>query len=141
MASKKKTSRKGKSASASLPASQDIPEGMKKIGSGNAPTWKPEVGDSLHGEVTDGVKIVEFKTKKKVKGKLVEETTERRVMEVTNREDGERFAVWESAALEELFDTISERGVGTDIYLRFDGLGTAKKGQNAPKLFTVAIAE
>ena len=134
---KKKTSKA--SASASLPEGNDIPEGMTRIGSGNAPTWKPEVGDSLHGKVTDGVKVVEFTNKRKVKGKMVEETVERRVFEVTD-EDGNRHAVWESAALVELFDQVAKHGPDLVVYLRFDGYGKKKPGQNAPKLFTVAVA-
>lgn len=133
---KKKTTRK---ASASLPQGNDIPAGMQRIGSGNAPTWKPEVGDSLHGTVTDAVKVVEFEQRRKVGGKMTTEKVERRVFEVTD-EAGDRHAVWESAALAELFDQVVEHGVGLTVYLRFDGLGKKKPGQNAPKLFTVAVA-
>ena len=132
---------KAKAKAAALPQSADIPQGMKQLGGGYAPTWKPsEPGQAIHGPVTDAVKIVEFTQKRKVKGKLVEETVERRVMEVTDKNDGQRFAVWESAALTELFDLVEESGVGTVVYIRYDGLGQAKKGQNAPKLFTAAAA-
>ncbi len=126
-------------ASANLPQSADIPAGMKQIGSGNAPTWKPEEGEALNGTVTQDVKIVEFTNKRKVKGKMVEETTERRVFELTD-EEGQRHAIWESAALVELFDIVAENGVGTGVFIRFDGYGKKKPGQNAPKLFTVAVA-
>jgi hypothetical protein len=37
-----------------------------------------------------------------------------------------------------MFETVE---AGTPVYIRFDGLGVARKGQNAPKLFTVAIQE
>jgi hypothetical protein len=60
-------------------------------------------------------------------------------MEVTAKKSGERFTVWESAALVELFDQIKETGEGPEVYLRFEGLGKKKPGQNPPKLFTVAI--
>lgn len=136
---KKKVSKKRNSkpasakASAALPQSEGIPEGMKQMGGGYAPTWKPEKpGEELHGTVTSGVRDVEFKQGRKV--------VQRRVMEVTTNETAERFAVWESAALGELFDDIAERGEGVEVYLRFDGLGKKKAGQNPPKLFTVATA-
>jgi hypothetical protein len=50
-------------------------------------------------------------------------------------EDGKRYTVWESAGLRALFENADE---GTEVYIEFQGFGTAKKGQNAPKLYTVA---
>lgn len=121
-------------------ATPGIPKGLTRIGTGNAPTWKPEVaGDTIHGKVSDAVKVVEFTQKRKVKGKMVEETTERRVFELTD-EAGDRHAIWESAALVELFDLVNEKGVGLEVWIQFDGYGKKKPGQNAPKLFTVAAA-
>lgn len=129
---------------AALPQSSNIPKGMKQMGGGYAPTWKPEKeGESLHGLVSAPVKTVEFQQRRKVKGKFVEETVERRVCEVTNKADSKRYAVWESAALVELFDSLAlleDKAVGTEIFVQFDGLGKKKAGQNAPKLFTVAMA-
>ncbi len=133
MASRKKATQRTAPATAN-----DIPEGMERIGSGNAPTWKPEEGESLHGVVTDGVKVVEFTQKRKVKGKMVEETVERRVFEM--EADGNRHAVWESAALVELFEKVEQAGIGLSVFIRFDGYGKKKPGQNAPKLFTCAVA-
>lgn len=137
---KKKASAKGSATAsakrngkgnAALPPAGDIPEGMKQLGGGYAPTWKPETGDSLHGNVSSAIRTVEMKIGRKVQ--------ERRVFELTTKDD-QRFAVWESAALSELFEQVEEAGVGFEVYIRFDGLGTAKKGQNPPKLFTVAAA-
>jgi len=106
------------------------------MGGGYAATWKPEnVGDSLHGKVSGIPREVEFKQGRK--------TVQRNVMEVTDL-DGSRFAVWQSAALGELFEAIAAMGdaaIGQEVYLCFDGLGKKKPGQNPPKLFTVAIAE
>lgn len=65
------------------------------------------------------------------RGKKMEE---QRVCDVET-EDGKRYTVWESAALMSLFNECDE---GTEVYLEFQGYGTAKKGQNAPKLFVVA---
>ena len=140
MTTRKKTSKKSASrkpasakAAASLPDSQNIPDGMKQLGGGYAPTWKPEnPGDCIHGTVTAGVREVEFKQGRKVQ--------QRRVMEVTLKDSDVRFAVWESAALGELFDQVADHGEGLEVYIRFEGLGKKKAGQNPPKLFTVAAA-
>jgi len=129
---------------ASLPQSTSIPKGMKQMGGGYAPTWKPEKeGDNLHGKVHAPVKTVEFTQKRKVKGKMTEETVERRVVEIASLDDGKRHALWESAALVELFDALANEGenaVGTEVFIQYDGLGKKKAGQNPPKLFTVAMA-
>ena len=121
----------------SLPQSASIPAGMKQMGGGYASTWSPvEVGDSIHGVVSDLPKQLTLN-----KGTKKENVT--RVMEVTDSE-GERFAVWDSAVLTSLFDEIEsleDDGIGTEIFIQYDGLGKKKTGQNPPKLFTVAIAE
>lgn len=116
-----------------LPESEAIPEGFKKLGGDYAPAWIPEERPVLHGRVTGEVRVVEFKTGRKKK--------ERRCMEVTAKKSGEAFTVWESAALGDLFDTVADKGPGMEVYLKFDGYGTAKPGQNAPKLFQVGIKE
>ena len=56
---------------------------------------------------------------------------------MTNME-GERFAVWESVLLTELFDAVEP---GSEIFIEYTGLGKKKAGQNPAKLFNVAIAE
>jgi len=129
---KKKTTRKSNPAPA-LPAADGIPEGMKQIGGGYADTWNPEPGDSIHGPTTSPVKEVEMTIGRRKQT--------RRCVEVTDEESGQRVTVWESAALAELFDTLTESGEGAVVYIRFRGLGTAKKaGQNPPKLFDAAVA-
>lgn len=121
----------------SLPQSADIPSGMKQMGGGYAPTWTPvEIGDSIHGVVSDLPKELTLN-----KGTKKENVT--RVMEVTDME-GERFAVWDSAVLASLFDEIEgldDAAIGVEIYIKYDGLGKKKPGQNPPKLFTVAIQD
>ena len=129
---KKQATRKPATSTA-LPQSQDIPEGMKQMGGGYAKTWTPEEGESIHGPTTSEVREVEMTIGRKKQT--------RRCVEITDQESGDRHTVWESAALVELFDELVKAGEGTVVYLRFDGLGTAKKaGQNPPKLFTAAIA-
>lgn len=117
-----------------LPQVANIPEGMKQMGGGYAPTWTPEdIGDTIHGIVSALPKDLTLN-----KGKRNENTT--RVMEVTTME-GDRFAVWDSAVLSDLFDEVNVQGEGIEIFIQYDGLGKKKPGQNPPKLFTVAIAE
>jgi hypothetical protein len=131
----KKTARKkapAKAAATALPKAEPIPEGFEQIGGGYATTWKPEEhGKLLHGKVTGGVREVEMTIGRKKQT--------RRCMEVTQKKSGERYTLWESAALGELFDTIVDTGEGPEVYVRFDGYGKKKAGQNPPKLFTVAI--
>ena len=129
----KKTARKKAPAAAeALPQAEAIPEGFEQLGGGYAPTWKPEDhGKLLHGKVTGGVREVEMTIGRK--------KTTRRCMEVTQKKSGERYTLWESAALVDLFDQIAETGEGPEVFVRYDGVGKKKPGQNPPKLFTVAI--
>ena len=137
MVARKKTQRKKAHASSAptLPTSANVPEGFKQLGGGYAPTWAPEnIGDILQGVITSAPREVTFKQGRK--------EVQRHVMEVTSN-DGERFAVWQSATLGELFSQVAELGdkaIGTGVYLEYNGLGKKKAGQNPPKLFTVALA-
>lgn len=133
MATKKTPRKTAAAAAAALPQPADIPAGMKQLGGGYAPTWDPKEGEVIHGPTTGLVKEVEMVIGRK---KQV-----RRCVEVTDQYTGVRVTLWESAALGELFDHLAESGPGTVIYVRFDGLGKAKKaGQHPPKLYTVALA-
>ena len=127
----KKVSKKTSAPAPALPEAEAIPEGFEEIGGGYAPTWQVDELRVLHGPVTGGVREVEMTIGRK--------KTTRRCMEVTRKKSGERFTVWESAALADLFDQIAETGEGPEVYIRYDGLGKKKPGQNPPKLFTVAI--
>lgn len=130
MAKRRSTSNKPASA---LPQASNIPEGMTQIGGGYAPTWEPDEGDHLHGPTTSAVKTVEMTIGRKKQ--------ERRCVEITDKNTGQRVTVWESAALVELFDAMVEAGEGVEVFIQFDGLGKAKKaGQNPPKLYTAALA-
>lgn len=130
---KKKTTAKPATAEATaLPNSSDIPEGMKEIGGGYAPTWKPEnPGDTVSGPVVGSVREVELTIGRKKQT--------RRCMEVESAK-GVTVTVWESATLGELFDEVAERGEGVTVYIRFEGFGKKKSGQNPPKLFKTAIS-
>lgn len=122
-----------KATATALPNREDIPEGFKQMGGGYAPSWRPEDKNVLHGTVTAGVREVEMTIGRKKQT--------RRVIEITELETKDRYAVWESAAMGDFFDAVAEEGEGGVYFIRFDGLGKAKKGQNAPKLFTIAAAE
>lgn len=121
-----------KATAKSLPKADAIPEGMTRIGKSYAPSWDVEAMGILAGKVTDIVREVTIPAK----GKRPEAT--RRVFEVTTVE-GERFTVWESASLSEFFDAVADKGEGAEVWIRYDGLGKKKPGQNPPKLFTPAI--
>jgi len=130
----KKSKATAKAKAEALPPAGEIPEGFEQIGGGYAPTWKPEDGTRLlHGKVTGAVREVELTIGRKKQT--------RRCMEVTQKKTGERLTLWESAALGDLFDSIAETGEGPEIFVRFEGHGKKKAGQNPPKLFTVAIKE
>lgn len=107
----------------------NIPKGMKPITGGYAKTWDVEEFDTIDGQAQEP---------KTVKLKQGGKEVERRCVEVKNTSDGERYTVWESAALANLFDALAEQAP-CRVYIRFTGYGKAKKGQNAPKLFESAI--
>ena len=131
---KGKASKPTRRKSSATPPASSLPPGMKAVNSGYAPSWRPEtIGEQLHGVVSDPVKVVQVKNGRK--------TEDRRVFELTNNADGSRHAIWESAALKELFDIVADRGEGAEVFIQYDGLGKRKAGQNPPKLFTTAVAE
>jgi hypothetical protein len=131
--SKKRPAKAKASATASAPAREDIPKGFTQMGGGYAPTWDVEKRAVLHGTVTGGVREVELTIGRKKQT--------RRCLEMTTLDGAERFTVWESAALGDFFDHVTEAGEGGEYYLRFEGYGKKKAGQNPPKLFTVAAKD
>ena len=121
-----KRSNKASASSLSINGSSDIPKGMKALSGSFAPTWQPEkVGDELRGTMGEPKTVTLQQGKKQV---------ERRCVEIDT--GNEKFTVWESAGLKVMFDEVEP---DSDVYIRFDGLGVAKRGQNAPKRFTVAV--
>jgi hypothetical protein len=120
---------KKKPASKRAGAASNLPKGFKQIDS-MAASWDVEAQPELIG-IWGKVKEIEVKpTNKNDDGK-------RTIVNVT-QDDGKTVAVWKSATLTGLFEEASE---GDRVYIRYDGLGKAKKGQNAPKLFTCAIEQ
>ena len=127
MATAKKTSKKTASRKPAA-SGNGVPEGFTPVLSGYAETWQPEIGDSISGDV------VEVKTHTIRRGRKEVET---RVMTV-QKDDGTHASVWESALLAALFNDVVPGE--SRVYIRYDGQGTAKKGQNPPRLYTCGIA-
>ncbi len=106
-----------------------VPKGMTQLAGGYAKTWNVEEKSTMHGAVSEAPRTVTLTQGKK--------TVDRRCIEVKD-EDGERYTVWESAGLVNLFEALTEKAP-CKVWIHFTGYGTAKKGQNAPKLFETAI--
>lgn len=109
-----------------------LPRGFKAV-SGFGESWpgqEPKVGVELQGTITG---FDTFKAPPKKGEKKGREVGIARI----EADDGKMYSVWESSGLRPLFACEE----GAEVYLRFDGMGRAKKGQNAPKLYTVAVKE
>lgn len=116
-------------ATKSAKSSVSPPKGMNVIAGGYAASWDVEALPTLEGRVNDKPRTVVL-----TKGK---KETPRQCIEVRTME-GERFTVWESAGLVQLFEALTEKAP-CNVWIHFRGYGTAKKGQNPPKLFDAAI--
>jgi hypothetical protein len=122
-----------KSASVSRIAPQ-VPKGMRILEGGFAQQWNQETMPVLEGEVRAVPKVVTLN-----KGTKKEKETE--CVEVHTK-GGDRYSLWSSATLTPLFEHLSvEKDLPLRIWVAYRGLGVAKKGQNAPKLFDVAIGD
>lgn len=125
MAKAKKQTRKQTQKRTSLKNAPQLPNGYKVIG--RAPNWNPEKQPTVEG--------VRGKTKEVV---LDEGTKKERTIRNFILQDDEIGAVtiWESAMLRDLFDSTDD---GDTVRIEFLGFGPAKKGQNAPKLFSCGV--
>lgn len=104
-----------------------LPNGYKVIG--RAPNWdvdKHPVIEGERGEIRSVTMDEGTKKEREVRTFILQDDT---IGAVT---------VWESGMLRDLFDQTEE---GDKVRIEFLGLGTAKRGQNAPKLFSCAVAE
>ena len=118
--SKKTASRKSKENS-------NLPKGFKAI-QGFSKSHDFDENPVLQG-IWGEVREIEVKpTNKNDDGK-------RTVVEVTPA-NGIPVTVWRSAGLAGLFDQAEE---GDEVYIEFTGMGKAKKGQSAPRLFVTGI--
>jgi hypothetical protein len=135
MAAKKKASKKTAKKSAKSSDKDHavvIPAGFKPTSGSYAPTWDP-ANNSEHPSELIGV----WGKEREVEVRRGRGVQKNRVCSVTT-EDEQVWSVWCSATLTGLFDEAKE---GDTVYMRFDGLGKAKRGQHPPKLFTTGIAE
>lgn len=107
-----------------------LPKGFTSIG-GMGESWKPtKKGASIQG-VLIAVKNIKKKAPKKGENPMMKLATIRTT-------DGGEVQVWESSRLRALF-TVKK---GTKVFVRFEGIGkAAKKGQNPPRLYTVATSK
>lgn len=109
-----------------------IPSGFKPTSGSYAPTWDP-ANNKDHPTELIGV----WGKEREIEVRRGRGVQKNRVCNVTT-EDEQVWSVWMSATLTGLFDEAKE---GDTVYMRFDGLGKAKRGQHPPKLFTTGIAE
>lgn len=131
MATKTKTKARKVTKEKSLARTQ-VPEGFKATSSSFAPTWAPWKDKSQPNEITG-----EWGSEREVPVRRGRGSEDQRVCNITT-EDGDVYSIWCSAGLMGLFDEAKE---GDTVFIRYDGEGKAKKGQNAPRLFTTGVAE
>jgi hypothetical protein len=108
-----------------------LPNGYKVVG--RAPNWDPEKDPIIEGERGE-IKTVTFNEGVK-KGANKERDV--RTFIVQDETLG-AINVWESGMLRDLFD---QTEAGDKVRIEYLGLGTAKRGQKAPKLFSCGVAE
>jgi len=115
-------------------AGSELPKGFTSIG-GFGKSWPND--DTKKGQAICGV-VLEYDsiivTRKRGK-KNVKETVQNMRLETDN---GEVFTIWESAGLKTLFE---EDYTDLEVWLRYDGLGKKKSGQNPPRLYTLGYNE
>lgn len=118
---------KSKSKSNSKSNSHTLPSGYKVIG--RAPAWDLEKNPILEGErgATQEITLDKGTKKERIQ----------RLCVVQDETIG-AVSVWESTGLRDFFDQTDE---GDKVRIEFRGYGDAKKGQNAPKLFSVGVKE
>jgi hypothetical protein len=110
----------------------ELPKGFKAISAGGD-SWHPKkVGDSITG-VLVGVKEVKFPAEKRGT-KIVRPARSVKVYNIKTATGD--MGVWGSAGLKAL----AEVKKGKRVFIHFDGMGRAKPGQSAPRLYTVAMA-
>lgn len=115
----RKTARKGKVT--------ELPKGYTAIG-GFGQSWpndNTKKGDAITGEVLEYDEFTVTRNGKK-------QSAETLKLEADN---GTVYTVWRSAGNGVLFDQDYTEVV---VWIRFDGLGPKKRGQNPAKLFTIA---
>lgn len=111
-------------------AQAQLPKGFTAIAGGFNKSWPNDetgIGDAIQGV------IIEYRDVPRAKSKGGDTQ-----VAVIEQADGTQMDVWKSAVLKPLFD---EDYTDVEVWIRFDGLGKKKRGQNPAKLFTFAYAE
>lgn len=127
MATKKQTKKQTKTHKKSKSKTPTLPSGFKVIG--RAPNWDFEKYPVVVGERGPEHEVIMDKGTKK-------ERTVRNF--ILQEETLGAVTIWESSMLKQMFDETEE---GNNIRIEFLGFGEAKKGQNAPKLFSCAMKD
>jgi hypothetical protein len=122
---KAKAKVKAKSKSKSKPVM--LPSGYKVIG--RAPNWDIEKHPVIEGERSEAREVTFDEGTKKERAV--------RTIIVADETLG-AVNVWESSGLRDLFD---QTEAGDVVRIEYLGLGKAKKGQNAPRLFSCSMKE
>lgn len=111
-------------------AAAELPKGFTAIAGGFNKSWPND--ETAVGEAVQGT-VIEYRDVPRAKSKGGD--TQVAVIELA---DGTQIDVWNSAVLRPLFEEDYE---GVEVWIRFDGLGKKKRGQNPAKLFTFAYNE
>ena len=104
-----------------------LPKGFQPIGGFGAswPNDNTKGGDAISGEVLEYDEFTVTRNGKKQNAETLK----------LEADSGTVYTVWRSAGNGVLFD---EDYTGIVVWIRFDGLGPKKRGQNPAKLFTIA---
>lgn len=115
-------------------SAKSLPKGYKALtGFGDSwPGQKPKKGATLEGKILKFDATKQTRQEKQGK-KTVEKKVTVKICRI-QKADGSETSVWESAGMKPLFALKK----GTSVFIRFEGMGKAKPGFNAPKLYTIA---
>lgn len=123
--------------------STNIPEGFREVDNSLAGFWKPTtVGQSLQGIVGHMIegKVTHGKPNRFYAIRITNSEVSAPIFDTNDKavtpEGGEMVGVGGAV----LMSFLAER-IGQEVYLVYTGLGKAKKGQNAPKLYATYARE
>lgn len=124
-------------AAAAVNGSGDAPEGFRKIETHLMGFWKPEkAGQTVQGIVGEAVERIGLDGKPNTFYSITLTTDD--AAPIKTREDGKTIAVTAGQMIGvggKMLLVFLRGREGKEVYLRYSGLGPAKRGQNAPKLF------
>jgi hypothetical protein len=123
--------------------STNVPAGFKEVDNSLSGFWKPSAdGESLQGIVGH---MIEARNKQNENGKpnrffAIRLTASTTIMDTSDKmvpgEEGDLVGVGGAVLVSFLADQI-----GKEVFLVYKGLGRAKRGQNAPKLYATYAKE